>query len=201
MIQLPGWDSVDRTAWWSSFYFWASIFSLLLLGATEVLSHRYGKRHDELVTLVETTREGKREAQHAAEVAALQGSLAAREPRSISLTQHDALVALLTPISIQKGEVLFNPLITDGEAVAFSEKIKAVLKEAGFPVNEVPFGERLMSLNRLGVYLWFKDQKAPPKRANYIYEAFKRVGIVIIGDAQPDFADPEKLVIVVGAHP
>jgi hypothetical protein len=97
--------------------------------------------------------------------------------------------------------VLFSSLTTDGEAVAFSDKIKGVLRDSGFSVDNVPFGDSLPSLNRLGVYFWFKDAQNPPKRANYIYEAFKRIGIVIVGDPQPEFADPDKLVIVVEAHP
>jgi hypothetical protein len=48
---FPGWDSITGTAWWSGFYFWASIGSLMLLGAMEVVSHRYSERKDELVEL------------------------------------------------------------------------------------------------------------------------------------------------------
>jgi hypothetical protein len=51
MSWFPGWDTIAGTAWWSGFYFWASIFSLMLLGAMEVVSHRYSERKDELVEL------------------------------------------------------------------------------------------------------------------------------------------------------
>jgi len=44
----PGWDSVASAGWWSGFFFWASIISLLLLGVNEVVSHRYSERKDEL---------------------------------------------------------------------------------------------------------------------------------------------------------
>jgi hypothetical protein len=88
---VPGWNSIDGTGWWSSFYFWAGILSLLLPGATEVLSHRYGKRHDELVSVSENARAHDVEVHHAAEVAAIQKKVAERAPRDISLDQHDAL--------------------------------------------------------------------------------------------------------------
>lgn len=51
MSWLPGWGSIGATAWWSTVYFWASIASLMLLGAMEVISHRYSDRKDELVEL------------------------------------------------------------------------------------------------------------------------------------------------------
>lgn len=48
MSAIPRWDSIAGANWWSNFYFWASIFALILLGITEVVSHRYSERHDEL---------------------------------------------------------------------------------------------------------------------------------------------------------
>jgi hypothetical protein len=46
---IPGWDSIASAGWWSNFYFWAGIAGLLLLGVSEVVSHRYTERKDELV--------------------------------------------------------------------------------------------------------------------------------------------------------
>ncbi len=48
-MTLPGWNSAESAGFWSTFHFWASIVSLFFLGATEVLSHRYSDRHDELI--------------------------------------------------------------------------------------------------------------------------------------------------------
>jgi hypothetical protein len=49
----PRWDSIDDTARWSQIYFWIGIVALFVLGASEVLSHRYGNRKDELVAASE----------------------------------------------------------------------------------------------------------------------------------------------------
>jgi hypothetical protein len=49
MSWFPGWDSIAGTGWWSGFFFWASIVSLIGLGVGEVISHRYSERKDELV--------------------------------------------------------------------------------------------------------------------------------------------------------
>jgi hypothetical protein len=51
MSWFPGWDSIAWTGWWSGFFFWASIGSLMLLGASEVISHRYSERKDELAEI------------------------------------------------------------------------------------------------------------------------------------------------------
>ena len=48
MSWIPGWDSIAATGWWSGFFFWASIVSLIGLGISEVASHRFANRKDEL---------------------------------------------------------------------------------------------------------------------------------------------------------
>ena len=48
MNWMPGWDSIQATGWWSGFFFWASIVSLIGLGVAEVASHRFSERYDEL---------------------------------------------------------------------------------------------------------------------------------------------------------
>ena len=46
---IPGWDSIASAGWWSGLFFWGSIISLIGLGISEVASHRYSERKDELV--------------------------------------------------------------------------------------------------------------------------------------------------------
>ena len=50
MSWVPGWSSTATAGWWSGLFFWASIGSLLMLGITEVISHRYSERKEELLT-------------------------------------------------------------------------------------------------------------------------------------------------------
>lgn len=47
----PGWDSIEWSDFWNTFYFWAGIFCLFFLGASEVVSHYYGERHSDLVAI------------------------------------------------------------------------------------------------------------------------------------------------------
>jgi hypothetical protein len=53
MSWIPGWDSIEGAKAWSNSFFWASIGSLILLGITEVISHRYGIRGDNLAAAKE----------------------------------------------------------------------------------------------------------------------------------------------------
>jgi hypothetical protein len=50
MNWLPGWNTTAGADWWSNFYFWAGIAALFFLGLSEVISHRYTLRKDELVS-------------------------------------------------------------------------------------------------------------------------------------------------------
>jgi len=48
MSWIPGWDTIGGAGWWSGFFFWASIACLIGLGITEIASHRYSERKDDL---------------------------------------------------------------------------------------------------------------------------------------------------------
>ncbi len=67
MSWMPGWDSIAGTHWWSNFYFAASIVSLIALGVTEVISHRYSEREGELAAIEQE----KTKLSHESEIARL----------------------------------------------------------------------------------------------------------------------------------
>ena len=68
MSWIPGWQTAADADWWSSVWFWVSIASLMLLGVSEVISHRYSERKDEL----STKQQEVAERQHNDTIAALQ---------------------------------------------------------------------------------------------------------------------------------
>jgi hypothetical protein len=88
MDWIPGWVSVAGSHWWSNFYFAASIGALILLGITEVISHRYSERKDELAA-VEQTDTQKR---YDAEIARLHLETAQADERAAKL-EKDAAAA------------------------------------------------------------------------------------------------------------
>jgi hypothetical protein len=54
MTWWPGWDSIASAGYWSHFWFWFGIACLFALGASEIVSHIYGLRKDELVAVAES---------------------------------------------------------------------------------------------------------------------------------------------------
>ncbi len=50
MTWWPGWDSADSAGFWSHLWFWVGIVCLFVVGASEIVSHIYGLRKDELVS-------------------------------------------------------------------------------------------------------------------------------------------------------
>jgi hypothetical protein len=82
MSWWPGWDSIESTDFWNTFYFWFGILCLLLLGISEVVSHYYGERHSILVAAADRVtienrdqQQKKAEERHASEVAKLEQQL------------------------------------------------------------------------------------------------------------------------------
>ncbi len=61
MSWLPGWDSAVESGWWSHFWFWFGIICLLALGGSEVVSHFYGLRKDELIEIAAHNADEQRE--------------------------------------------------------------------------------------------------------------------------------------------
>ena len=130
-----------------------------------------------------------------------EAQLASRMARNISPQQHDLIVQLLSPDRIMKGPVLINTLM-DGESWQFGDAILATLKDAGFDPKRVDFGEQLLGLSSPGAFIWIKDMKKQPKHGGPIFEAFKRAGIVLVGEEKPDVVHDDNTVeIVVGTHP
>jgi hypothetical protein len=153
MSIIPGWDSIAGAHWWSNFYFWASIFSLIALGVTEVVSHRYSEREDELAAIeqeatkkthedeiarlhVESSRlaadaETARAQIAEANARALEAQLALEKfkaPRSLNSEQRENLIADLTRFAGQK----FSGIVAGGipDASKFWSELVATLTAA-----------------------------------------------------------------------
>jgi hypothetical protein len=67
MSWIPGWQSIQATGWWSGFFFWASIISLIGLGISEFASHRYSERREESLEI----QQRKEKDQHDSDIARL----------------------------------------------------------------------------------------------------------------------------------
>jgi hypothetical protein len=140
-MTLPGWDSVESAGWWGTFYFWASIGSLVLLGATEVLSHRYTDRRDTLAAQQQRTAETN----HAAEMAATQQKLeeARHEVAAVQVQQRPRRIrdadkpSLIKELAAYAGQiVLLQSPIGDAEAAQLAQDIRQILEAANWKVEE-----------------------------------------------------------------
>jgi hypothetical protein len=120
--------------------------------------------------------------------------------RAISAKQHAQIVELLKPDRIFKGRVIINPAM-EGEAWHFGEEIKATLKDAGFQVEDVPFGSRIIAASEAGLFIWIKDRDSQPKHGGPILKAFAEAGIDMVGRADASVPDTDTVVIVISSHP
>jgi hypothetical protein len=142
MSWVPGWDSIQATGWWSGFFFWASIVSLIGLGISEVASHRFSERKDELVErqqiadkerhdtdiarvhhdaalAIERAAVLEREAETARKEAA-NAQLQLQQIRFPRRLDFDKLKAEIKEIPPQFFEVLYDQSAADGSSLAFN---------------------------------------------------------------------------------
>jgi hypothetical protein len=194
MSWWPGWDSIDSTAWWSSFYFWLGIAALFVLGISEVVSHYYGLRNGELVGISERTAVQQRqeaEQRHQQETERLGRELAeakaAMEPRHLSAEQRDKLVAALArvpkfPLSIKAGSA-------GGDERRYAEEIAEALGSVGWKVqidNALLFGNDVTGL-WLVIYGGGKVGAPVPNSVISFRDAFIQSGLAM---REPITADP-----------
>lgn len=145
---LPGWDSAESAGWWSSFHFWFGIACLFLLGGSEVLSHFYALRREELVTIADGAASRQRdqsqretEERRAKESADLQSKVTVAEkalarlraeqtPRELGTQEAAALTAACVPFRGQKFTA--TSIMSDDEGARFLDQIVAAIDAAGW---------------------------------------------------------------------
>jgi hypothetical protein len=144
----PGWDSVESTSFWSHFWFWFGIGCLFMLGASEIVSHIYGLRKDELHAVAESNATEQRqrdadaaEARRIAEVTTFQQKLGNAEKelaevkrqttqRSLNQQQKQTIIDVLLPFRGQKIDIICPA--GDAEANTFAEDFISVFEAAGW---------------------------------------------------------------------
>lgn len=144
MSWLPGWDSVEESGWWGNFHFWFGIVCLFLLCVTEVLSHLYGLRKDNLVSANEInvsdqhtkeTNAIRKQLEDAEQVATEAQQKIAKlqrqsEPRSISNDEKSALAVAISPFVGQK--IVVFDLLGDTEGAALASGLIESIRRAGW---------------------------------------------------------------------
>ncbi|MES2253694.1 MAG: hypothetical protein V4559_01490 [Pseudomonadota bacterium] len=201
MSWWPGWNTAESAGWWSGFYFWFGIVALFVLGITEVISHRYGLRKDELFAIAErvtatqrATHEQEVEKQHSEEVARLHAKL---QPRSISSIEHAKLVVLLKNDRAPKGKVVVVWKLFDEEAAAFGKQVISVLNDAGFDASE---GRGPMTFGVPGQWIIVRDLKklsSEPSAIGTAQAAFRDVCHIEFDGRQQKSPFPDDLGDVV----
>jgi hypothetical protein len=194
MSWWPGWGSITGAEWWSNFYFWAGILCLFMLGASEVVSHRYALRKDELIS----DEQRETEKRHKEDMARAH----IRAPRTINATQRRQIVAYLAAVN-PKGDVFVMWKQFDEEAEGFARQVISVLNESGFQAKEA---SGPMGFGIPGAWIVVRDferLKHEPSAAGAIQVAFREIcGISFDGAQRKDpFPDIGETVIAIGAQP
>jgi hypothetical protein len=145
MSWIPGWDSVSAATWWSSFYFWVGIAALLGLGISEVVSHRYSERKDELASKQQAAAdrqhneeiarlhlEAAQAAQRAAEADLARVQLEEKlAPRQLSLAQRNELIDSLKRFPGMVAHFWINPAGTS-DTYWFGDLLYNLVQAAGW---------------------------------------------------------------------
>lgn len=202
MSWIPGWDSIAGTHWWENFYFWGSIVALILLGAAEVISHRYTERKDELTAIEQ--RDIQR--QHDKDVAELHLQTSQADERAAKLEKEAAAAneraaaimkatawreftadqsrSLTQSLSLQSGKLVFAWIANDAESFSLAAQFANLL--SGFPHSQWDL------VNSAKVYpvnlVWgivIPDVPEAAATVQLLRDAFTRAGIAFSTDTPP----------------
>ncbi len=183
MTWWPGWNSAETAGWWSGFYFWFGIGCLFLLGVSEVISHRYGLRKDELVATAERARtieQEQKDAQHATEVSEARAKIAELEhrqqPRHLTDEQKASLARLLKDKPSGFLSIFVQTTATDGDA--YAAEIAGIFEGAGWR-TQTDHGIMFGGGDLTGIWLRIaaQDTGHPPAELAVAWEAIKNAGI------------------------
>lgn len=209
MTWWPGWDSVASTGYWSHFWFWFGIICLFALGASEIVSHVYGLRKDELVAIAERAASDQRKAYDAAaeerrksETEALQRQLtdadkkvaglqAQNIPRHLSEADKATLIAGLSAFPGRKVDLF---CVTGAwDAAEFAKDLQFVFKQAKWIVPDRPSYGIVMGADVAGVEFLVNPSVAP--EGEVTITPFLQPIVVLSGVLQPLGQRPANTVL------
>jgi hypothetical protein len=187
---MPGWDSIGDSGWWSSFWFCVSFVCLFALGASQIVSHAYRLRYQELAVADHRIADrrwrgevGLSERRRAAEVSALHDRLAAAKAeierlqahagdRHVSAAQRDRINDALKAMP---GIAVSFVLLEDEEAATFGEELVSAFQGAGVAVVGVSRRNVLLPAP-VGVRAWLRDSDT---QSAAILDAFESAQIPV----------------------
>jgi hypothetical protein len=204
MSWWPGWDSIEWTDFWNTFYFWAGIFCLFLLGASEVVSHYYGERHSALVAAAasrkaeeqkqQDTRRDRElvEAHNAARSAndELEKLREQRSPRHLTDAQKNEIIEAISPFKGQAVTITSNA--GDIESDDFAKEFYDIILKAQWGYRGTPGKFEVYYVGApIGVEVTINDVSARKGRVpeadayNALIAVLHKLGIV--GENEPTF--------------
>jgi hypothetical protein len=204
MTWWPGWDSVVSAGYWSHFWFWFGIVCLFALGASEVASHMYGLRKDELVAIAESAAATQRqndadaaEARRKVDVEGVQKQLAEankkvadldrlRQPRHLTEDQKGKLTKFITENS--KGSAIFTikANAAESDARAYADEIAALFNSPPINWQVKVDNAMIMGADTSGFWITIKDANAVPPATGLLQAAFVDAGFPIKKEVQVD---------------
>ena len=212
---LPGWDSAESAGWWSHFHFWFGIVCLFLLGGSEVISHFYGLRKDELTIVAESevtkrreTEQREKDARQQADTATLKHKLETTEkraeeleqrqmPRLLTETQKTKMVAFL--LDRPKGNLTIKVNLTVPDAEPYGREIGKLLQDQLGWVVRVDI-TIISGPSTKTIWIGVHDKEAITPRAIALFYAFKDASVpmqdILNLDPGPD---PDEVWLSIGS--
>jgi hypothetical protein len=200
MSFLPGWNSIENTDFWNTFYFWFGIVCLVLLAISEVVSHYYGQRHSSLVSAAERAAIERRDKQnkqtderHAKEVTQLREQLAKIQDRRLFTPEEKKeITAALSPFLKQPVRITSNP--SDTESDDFAKDFYDIVIRAGWDYKGTPgkFETFFGGGSPVGVEVTVNEEDARRGRGPLAYNSLMAVlhKLGVVNPYAPAFINP-----------
>jgi len=162
MTWWPGWDSIADSGWWSQFWFWIGVVSLVLFGASQLASRLYGSREAELLAAAPASRpvpwaspsEPRVQPTPAAQPVRQEAQPPPQpQDRHVSGPQRQVLAEHFKSLN---GVRISLVLLEDREAANFGEDLLSALQDAGVVVAGLSRRNVLLPAP-VGLRVWYKE--------------------------------------------
>lgn len=227
MTWWPGWDSIDGSGFWAHFWFWFGIGCLFALGASEIVSHVYSLRKDELVEAAATTADTQRkndqaaiDARHTMEIDGVRKTLTDAERkvadaekkvaelerlrafRRVTDDQKAKLTKFITENSKGTASFTIKASAAESDARAYADEIAALFNAA--PINWQVRVDNAMILgaDTSGMWISVKSSGAIPPATGLLRAAFEDAGFPIRKDVHldPGITSPDEIWLTIGGR-
>jgi hypothetical protein len=197
MLQLPGWDSIERVTAYAKWFQIAILVAGVLIAAFSVIAYAYRHRKDTLVEAARTQREVEFKQQLDEARGQIEEAHQAVAPRHLGEQEKTDLAKFLARLS--KGKFTIKANVNAKDARGYADEIAAFFNDSNTGWAVKVDNAIITGPNVVGMWITVRDAKAAPESAGILQNAFNAAGLSVRGEVDPTGPAADEVWLSIGS--